>query len=101
MLYQLLVNGVVLGCQYALMAVGYGLIYNTTRIFHIAQAATSTVSAYCCYFLFIRLRWNLPLAIGLALLMAALLGILMDRLMYLPLYRRRATSLVFLLSSLG
>ena len=36
---QLLVNGVVAGGIYALMALGFGVIYNATRIFHLAHGA--------------------------------------------------------------
>ena len=43
---QLLVSGIVLGSRYALVAVSFGIIYSTTQIFHLAHAATYTVTAY-------------------------------------------------------
>jgi branched-chain amino acid transport system permease protein len=39
MLPQLLVNGLIAGSIYALVALGFGLIYATTRFFHFAHGA--------------------------------------------------------------
>jgi len=39
MLPQLFVNGLIAGSIYALVAVGFGLIYSTTRFFHFAHGA--------------------------------------------------------------
>ncbi len=101
MLWQLLANGFVNGCLFALTAFGFALIYNTTRIFHIAHGAIYTAGAYLCYVFLVKLGWNMPLAIILALTLTALLGILTELLVYAPLERRGASLLVALLSSLG
>jgi branched-chain amino acid transport system permease protein len=42
MLPQLLVNGLIAGSIYALVALGFGLIYATTRFFHFAHGAVYT-----------------------------------------------------------
>jgi len=42
MLPQLLVNGLIAGSIYALVALGFGLIYPTTRFFHFAHGAVYT-----------------------------------------------------------
>ena len=100
-LLQLLVNGLINGCLYALVAVGYALIYNTTRVFHIAHGAAYTAGAYLSFYLLVRLRWPLWAAIGGAVLMSAFLGVLMEWLLYAPLAKRRSSLLVAFLSSLG
>ena len=97
---QILANGLVTGSLYALLAVGFALIYNTTRIFHLAHGATYTVAAYLCLFL-VRNGWSLPAAIVTTLLLTAALGAGMEALVYAPLARQRASLLVALLSSLG
>lgn len=101
MLIQLLVNGVVAGCAYALVALGFALIYGTTRTFHFAHGAVYTLSAYLFYTLY--KVWGLPLVpmIVVTLGLAALFGILIDRLIYLPLVRRGSSQTIQLLSSLG
>jgi branched-chain amino acid transport system permease protein len=100
-IWQLVANGLVNGCSYALMAIGFGLIYNTTRVFHIAYGATYTAAAYLCFLFLVKLGWGYPIAIAAALFSTSLLGVLIEALVYEPLARRKASLLVFLLSSLG
>jgi len=100
-LLQLLANGLVNGCMYALMALGFALIYNTTRIFHIAHGAVYTAAAYACYALHIQLQLPLTVSAVGAVVAAAGLGALIELWLYAPLTRRNASTLVALLSSLG
>jgi branched-chain amino acid transport system permease protein len=101
MLLQVLANGFVNGCMYALMALGFALIYNTTKIFHVAHGAVYTAGAYACYVLLIQLGWPLVASVLGAVLLTALLGVLIELAVYAPLARREASLLVALLSSLG
>lgn len=50
MILQFLINGLITGILYALLAIGFSLVYNTTRIFHIAAAALYVIAAYAFYF---------------------------------------------------
>ena len=43
---QLLINGLQVGALYALIAVGFSLIFGATKIFHFAHGATFTIAAY-------------------------------------------------------
>lgn len=98
---QLLVNGIVAGCGYALVALGFALIYNTTRIFHFAHGAIYMLGAYLFYSTYV--LWSLPLWLA-ALLTVVLItatGVLVDKLVHLPLDRQDASLLIHLLSSLG
>jgi len=101
MLIQLLANGFVSGCGYALVALGFALIYNTTRTFHFAHGAIYTLAAYLFYTL--KNLWHIPLSISLptSLALIALSGILIEDFLYLPLLKREASLLIHLLSSLG
>lgn len=101
LLFQLVVNGLINGCLYALVAVSYALIYNTTRVFHIAHGAAYTVGAYLCFYFFVRLGWPLSAAVATAILLCGFLGALMEWGLYAPLVRRGASPLVAFLSSLG
>ena len=101
LLLQLLANGLVNGCIYALLATSYALIYNTTRTFHIAHGVVYTAGAYCGYVCLIRLQWPLLGAIALTVLLTGALGALSEIAVYAPLVRRNASLLVALLSSLG
>ncbi len=101
MVTQLLANGIIAGCAYALVALGFALIYNTTRTFHFAHGAVYTLSAYLFYTC--RNLWDWPLfpAFVLTLGLVAIFGILIDEMIYMPLAKRGSSLLIQLLSSLG
>ncbi len=101
MLTQLLANGLVSGCLYALVALGFTLIYNTTRVFHIAHGAVYTAAAYFLYLFLIVLGWPFLPAAMVALMLTAILGWLIDFSVYAPLRKRGSTLLIALLSSIG
>lgn len=101
MLLQLLANGLITGCSYALVALGFALIYNTTRIFHFAHGAVYTLGAY--FFFTFWSMWHIPFipALFLAFVATAIFGILIEQAVYLPLVRRGSSPLVYIVSSLG
>lgn len=101
MVNQLLANGIIAGCAYALVALGFALIYNTTRTFHFAHGAVYTLAAYFFYTLCNLWEWPLIPAFVVTLLIIAVLGILIDEFIYMPLVKRGSSQLIQLLSSLG
>ena len=98
---QILVNGIIAGLAYGLFALGFGLAYNTTRIFNFAHGAIYTLAAYCFYTCYVLFGWPVLLAAVLSLGIAAVAGILVDEIVYRPLIERNAPMLIPLLSSLG
>ncbi len=56
MLVQFLANGVITGMIYSLVGLGFALVYNTTRIFHVAYAAIYMVAPYILLYFFVQLR---------------------------------------------
>ncbi len=46
MLLQFIINGLITGLLYSLLAIGFALVYNTTHIFHIAAAGIYVFAAY-------------------------------------------------------
>src|SRR5260221_4558909 len=101
MLFQYLANAVVSGAVYALVAVEFGLIYNSTRVFHFAHAGVYSASAYVLYFCLVSIRLNSFLGFLLAVSFSALLGAALERYVYSPLVERGASLGVILISSLG
>lgn len=101
MFLQLLFNGVALGSLYALIASGFGLIYNTTRIFHLAYGAIFVFSAYCLYTFFSLLGFPFFIALLLTIILSALIGLMIDKIVYRPLERQRASPMVIVISSLA
>lgn len=98
---QLVVNGIVAGSMYALLAVSFGLIFGTTRTFHFAHGVVYTAAAYATYFFADSLGLPLIVSAVLAVAVAALLGVAIEVVVYQPLRELYATPLVILISSLG
>jgi len=101
MLQQFLMNGVISGVIYALVALGFVVIYRTVKFFHFAHGVVYAVGAYIAYSLIISLGLNPIVSFFLAVLLAGLVGVLIDRLVYRPLRKRKAPNLVFLIASFG
>ena len=101
MIQQLLVNGIVAGSVYALIALGFSVIYQTVRFFHFAHGAVYTFGAYFAYFYVAQLSIMWPVAFPLACLSTVLLGVMLEILIYKPMRIRKATELTFLIASLG
>ena len=101
MLLQFIINGLITGLLYSLLAIGFALVYNTTHIFHIAAAAIYVFAAYMFWWL--ATRFTLPLwaaaisAIGLSMFLS--LGI--EVLIYRPLRKKKASSNIAMISSIG
>jgi len=99
-LAQQLVNGLFLGAVYALFAVGYTLVFGVLDILNLAHAAIYMIAAFTAYSL---VADGLPLGVAFiaAVLLAGVIGILLDKIAFAPLRRRNAGTLVPLISSIG
>ncbi len=98
---QILLNAVIAASLYALVGAGFALIFRTSKFFHFAHAATFTAGAYLTYTFKQIVGLSLPISVVFSLIGCGIVGLLMSRLLFLPLRRRGASSLVLLLSSLG
>ena len=102
---QQLVNGLSLGSIYALIALGYTMVYGVLRLINFAHGDVYMVGAYVGYYLSRRLRGAEPsIASALlvmlgAMLACALLGVLIERLAYRPV--RREARLTLLIMAIG
>lgn len=97
---QLLVNGLIAGAIYALVAAGFSLIYATTRIMHFAHGVVVTLSAYILYFLFNTFKIDFGFSVVLTIVFAFLLGYWMN-FVYKQLRKRKASSVIILIASIG
>jgi branched-chain amino acid transport system permease protein len=98
---QLLVNGLINGSHYALLGLGFGLIFGPTRITHFAFGPLYALAAYACWAAAVPLALPLPLAALIGVAVGAFAGIAAYRLLYRPFERRGSSSLVILIASLG
>ncbi len=100
MIYQLFFNSIVSGLLLALVAVGFNLIYSTTKVFHLAHGAIYISGAYCFFWL-TGLGLPLWLCVTVTALFTAVLAILHEWLVYLPLYNKKSGEAITLISSMG
>jgi branched-chain amino acid transport system permease protein len=94
-------NSLISGAIYTMIALGFNLIYGTVKFFDLGYGALIAVGGYGVYYLSNILGLNMPMSIIIGVLVAGLVGLLIDRLVYLRLRRRKASSMVFLVASLG
>jgi branched-chain amino acid transport system permease protein len=98
---QLTTNGVINGSWYALLGLGFGVILHITGRFHLAFAATYTVSAYTALEVAEHTGAPLPLSIVCGLLGGVVAGLLMERLVYRPVAASGGALLTIFVASLG
>ena len=94
-----LINGIGLGSVYAIIALGYTMVYGIAKMLNFAHGDVIMVGAYICFFAVS--TYNLPPVLGVILAMAVCtaLGMLIERLAYKPL--RQAPSLAVLITAIG
>lgn len=98
---QLIVNSIIAGSLYALVAISFNFIYGATRFFNLAHGAIAVVGGYTVYFLTKILNWPSIPAIILGILCAGLLGYLSEVFIYRPLRARKSSNMILLVASLG
>lgn len=99
LLPQVIVNGLVAGCLFALLGLGFGLIYNTTQILHFAHGIVYTASAYVLFLLYGRLDLGLVPSLAVASIAAGALGLGIFEGIYRPLRARGASGLILMIGS--
>lgn len=96
---QQLVNGLILGSVYALLALGYTMVYGIIKLINFAHGAIYMMGAFMGYFLINSLHLNFFLALILAMIGTATLGVLVEFLAYRPL--RNSTRIAALITAIG
>ena len=94
-----LVNGLSLGSIYAIIALGYTMVYGIAKMLNFAHGDVIMVGAYVCFFAFTRYGLNPFISVILAMLVCTCLGIVIEKLAYKPL--RAAPSLAVLITAIG
>jgi branched-chain amino acid transport system permease protein len=98
---QLTISGFVLGSLYALLGVSFGLVFQTSKIFHLAGAIPFAVAGYSAVWAARTLHFMAWPALLFGLVASVLAGALILILGYLPLINRKATLMSLFLISLG
>ena len=94
-----LISGISLGSIYAIIALGYTMVYGIAKMLNFAHGDVIMVGAYICFYA--TSRFELPTIVGvlLAIVVCTILGIVIERLAYKPL--RAAPILAVLITAIG
>ncbi|MCI1665087.1 MAG: branched-chain amino acid ABC transporter permease [Atopobiaceae bacterium] len=94
-----LINGISLGSIYAIIALGYTMVYGIAKMLNFAHGDVIMVGAYICFCAMGYLGLSPILAVLLSIVGCTVLGIVIERLAYKPL--RNAPSLDVLITAIG
>ena len=97
---QQTINGVVFGSLYVLVALGLTLIYGVLVQINFAHADVVTIGAFAAYFFTFAFGGNYLISIGVALMVGAALGWLVNSAIFAPL-RERGSELLPLIATIG
>lgn len=96
---QQFINGLTLGSVYALIALGYTMVYGIIKLLNFAHGDIFMIGAYISYFLILTFDMGIFLAFIITMVLTAVLGMLTDQVAYKPL--RKAPRISSLITAIG
>ena len=94
-----LISGISLGSIYAIIALGYTMVYGIAKMLNFAHGDVIMVGGYMCFCATTYLGWPAWMGVVLAVIVCTALGVVIERLAYKPL--RMAPSLAVLITAIG
>ena len=79
---QQLVNGISLGSIYALIALGYTMVYGIIKLINFAHGDVFMLGAFIGFYAIARWEMNFVLALILAMILCAVIGVIIERVAY-------------------
>ena len=96
---QQMINGLSLGAIYALIALGYTMVYGIIKLINFAHGDIMMVGAYVGFFSLSVLGSNILTAMLFAMLACAIIGVVIEKIAYKPL--RNSTRIAALITAIG
>ena len=94
-----LVNGISLGSVYALIALGYTMVYGIAKMLNFAHGDIIMVGGFTVFIAMSSLKFPVWLSILIGIIVCTLLGVLLEKVAYKPL--RNASPLAVLITAIG
>ena len=95
-----LVNGLSLGSVYALIALGYTMVYGIAKMLNFAHGDVIMIGAYVALVSMNQAGMPVPAAVVISIVACTVLGVVMERIAYKPL-RNASSSLAVLITAIG
>ncbi len=100
MIVQQIFNGLALGMSYALIAVGYSLVFGILRLINFSHGSVYAFGAHMVL-MFVSMNFGLIPAIFLSILLTGLLGMLIDKTALQPLRKKKSIPIAGLITTIG
>lgn len=97
--FQQLINGLSLGSIYALLALGYTMVYGIIKLINFAHGEVYMIGAFVGYFVTNQFKLGLVPTLLIAMTICSILGVLIEYLAYRPL--RKSTRIAALITAIG
>ncbi|MBR9982673.1 MAG: branched-chain amino acid ABC transporter permease [Desulfatitalea sp.] len=94
MVFDIVITSLIKGSTYAMLAIGFSLIFGVARIVNIAHTAFYMVAAYCIFYTTTQLGFNPFFAIIAAVALVTLLGLITFKLLIAPIREHEAAVLI-------
>ena len=94
-----LLNGVSLGSVYAIIALGYTMVYGIAKMLNFAHGDVIMIGSYVAFVAINSMGLPIPLSILISVVVCTLLGVTIERIAYKPL--RHASKLAVLITAIG
>jgi branched-chain amino acid transport system permease protein len=98
-LIQQIINGISLGSIYALIALGYTMVYGIIRLINFAHGEIYMLGAYIGYFCMTTFKLGFLPSLLIAMAICTLIGMAIEKIAYKPL--RNATRIAVLITAIG
>ncbi len=100
-LLRQILNGLSLGSVYALIAVGYSLIYSILLFSNFAHGGFLVIGGYVCYYAMLSAGMDIVTAAVSAMVGAGAVAVFTDRLAYRPIRERSSRTIYLMIASMG
>lgn len=101
MLGQVLISGLVIGCIYGLIALGYSLVYKASGLMNFCQGDILTIGAFLGYTFYGLLKWPFLVSFVLVIAIEVLLGMLIERGIIRRLFANHAGGIYIVLATIA
>lgn len=98
---QLFANSIIASAIYMMIALGFNLIFSTVKFFELGYGALTAVGGYTAFYFSQKIGIHIIPSILLGVLFAGILGFLINKLIYEKLSKKKASTMVLLVASLG
>lgn len=98
---QIFINSIIQSSIIFLIAIGFQLIFFTSRFLHFSHGVIFTAGAYFAFLFIQMLGWSFYTAIPSTILAACLIGSMVEWFIYKPLRKKKSSAIILLLASLG